>query len=187
MKKILLLIAIPFYLISCDEATTYETVTVNDYSLEIPSYLSKGTDLHEDASLQYQNLFKELYIIVIDENKKEVSNIILESALEDTYSNDFKGYVKLVSGNQEEAIKMKKLSEKDTLINSLEAKIVKLEAKVDDYDIFYVIAYINGVDSYYQITSWTLKDKRKEYEPIMDKMIATFRLKNKKKISKKTK
>lgn len=189
MRKIVFLLVTFFGLISCDQTTTYETVTVDNYSLEIPSYLSKADGLLEEASFQYQNLFKELYIIAIDENKNEVHNSILDNGLEDTYSTNFKGYVELLSDDreQDESINMKNQSQKDTVINGREAKILKFEAKVEGYNIFYAIAYINGVDNYYQITTWTLQSKRKEHEQVMDKMLATFKLKNSKQTNKSAK
>jgi hypothetical protein len=48
-----------------------QQITGGDYSLGIPTYMTKATTLNDEASLQFQNLFKETYVIVIDENKEK--------------------------------------------------------------------------------------------------------------------
>src|SRR5690606_23595679 len=99
MRNILLLIVLGFYTISCQNSNTFETINVKDYSVDIPTSLSKTENLNQEASLQYQNLLKELYIIVIDESKKQVERAIKDNGLDQMYSNDFKGYVELMSTN----------------------------------------------------------------------------------------
>ena len=68
MKKIYFLF-ITLVLLSCSKEEEFKKIEVKNYALQLPSYLSKTNDLNEDASLQYQNPFRELYIIVIDESK----------------------------------------------------------------------------------------------------------------------
>lgn len=187
MRKILLLIALAFYAISCQNSNTFETINVKDYSVDIPTNLSKTENLNKEASLQYQNLLKELYIIVIDESKKQVEKAIKDNGLDQMYSNDFKGYVELMSTNFNNLIGVKNKTQKDTLINSLETKIVKFEAKLEEYDIFYEIAYVNGIENYYQIMTWTLLSKKEDHEEAMDKMIYSFKINNSKKYIKSAK
>src|SRR5688572_26412269 len=52
--------------------TELETVTVEgNYSMGVPKFMTQAKSLNDEASLQYQNIFKETYVIVIDENKQE--------------------------------------------------------------------------------------------------------------------
>lgn len=178
MKKIILIVLVSF-LISCDSTVEWKKIEVNNFAIELPSYLSISKQLNDDASLQYQNIFKELYIIVIDENKSEMGSSLEDNGLDELYSNDFEGYTSLLSNNLANNVAMKNKTEKDTLINSLQAKILKFEGKVEDIDVFYEVVYINGIDDYYQVMSWTLLEKKSEFEPIMDKMIQSFRIKKK--------
>lgn len=185
MKKIYFLF-VTLVLLSCSKEEEFKKIEVKNYALQLPSYLSKTNDLNEDASLQYQNLFRELYIIVIDESKQEVEQAIELNELEDIYSNDFNGYVELLSTGLENNIEFKNKKEKDTVINSLQAKLIKFEGKVENYDVFYEIAFVNGVSNYYQIMTWTLLKRKSDYEAIMDKMIYSFKLskENKKSLKK---
>lgn len=175
MKKIYFLFVTLLFL-SCSKEEEFKKIEVKNYALQLPSYLSKTNDLNDDASLQYQNPFRELYIIVIDESKQEVEQAITLNELEDIYSNDFNGYVELLTASLESNIAFKNKKEKDTVINSLEAKLLKFEGKIEDYDVFYEIAFVNGVTNYYQIMTWTLLNRKSDYEAVMDKMIYSFKV-----------
>jgi len=175
MKKIYFLF-VTLVLLSCSKEEEFKKIEVKNYVLQLPSYLSKTNDLNEDASLQYQNPFRELYIIVIDESKQEVEQAITVNELEDIYSNDFNGYVELLTTSLENNIEFKNKKEKDTVINSLEAKLFKFEGKIEEYEVFYEIAFVNGVSNYYQIMTWTLLNRRSDYEAVMDKMINSFKI-----------
>lgn len=60
------------------------TVTVKDlYSIDIPTALTKTYDLNEEASLQYENISDEYYVIAIDENKQEFFDAVNEGATEE--------------------------------------------------------------------------------------------------------
>lgn len=184
MKKALLLISVVLCFVSCQEAVTYQTVKVKNYSLDVPNHLSEVNNLNDDASLQYQNAFKELYVIVIDETKREVRYALAIEGAGDIYSDDFGGYTRLMIDNLKQSIPMKNIKIQDTIIHSLDAKIIGFNSKVEEYDVFYKLAFINGIENYYQIMSWTLLDKKQEHEKIMDKMIYSFKVKNKKKYAK---
>jgi hypothetical protein len=70
-----------------------KVVSINeDYSMGIPMNMSKTTSLNDDASLQFQNIFKETYVIVIDENKKEFINAYMELSVYDTSRSALSNY-----------------------------------------------------------------------------------------------
>jgi hypothetical protein len=62
---------------SCQKEADFQEIKIrNQYALSLPKSLSKVDYLHEDASLQYQNLFTEFYTIVIDEPSIDFDKII---------------------------------------------------------------------------------------------------------------
>lgn len=172
MKK---LIVFSFFalLVSCD-SNKVETVTVkNKYSLELPEFLSEARDLHDKASLQYQNAFKEFYVVVIDEPKQE----FLEVAEGTTdFTPDFNGYHQILRSSLEETIKESEFTPtKDVRINGLKAKTFSLTGKVEEIPIFYDIAYIEGKDTFYQVVIWTLKSSKEKFKEPMDKILSSFK------------
>jgi len=171
MKKIIALCLFSI-LFSC-ASDTVETIKVdNKYSVEIPSFLSKGTDLHEDASLQYQNLLREFYIIVLDEPKQNFIDIAQTIDI----APGLEGYSKILKdGMGENIVNAKFIDLKEFKINGLKAKTFTVKGKIEGIDAFYKIAHLEGKDSYYQIVSWTTQKNEEKYASKMDKIIASFK------------
>ena len=80
------LFSICFFIVSCkkiiDSASSIgkddvkieelKLINVNDeYAVSVPEYMKEMKSLHDEASFQYANIFKETYIIVLDESKDE--------------------------------------------------------------------------------------------------------------------
>ncbi|QYJ69257.1 hypothetical protein [Flavobacterium litorale] len=175
---ILITLFVTLLLTSCSD-TDYETRTVRvkgKYSIDIPKMLSKATDLNEDASLQYQNTFRELYVIVIDESKREYENVIVDSYLEEAYGNNLNGYSKLVVEGIEREIVLDSLPKlKDITINGMKAKTFATTGEVDAVRGYWNITFIEGRNNYYQVMSWTLPDNIEKYEDIINDMRNSFK------------
>lgn len=168
MKK---LIAVGFLftlLISCDSKTEFQTVKIkNQYSLELPDFLSEVQNLNPSASLQYQNPLREFYTIVIDEPKTDFPNPA-EINLEE--------YHNLLKSNLETSIDKASFSTaKDTMINGLKAKLFTASGSTQGIDIFYKFAYIESKAHFYQILTWTLLVRKDKFSKDMDKIIASFK------------
>jgi hypothetical protein len=87
-NRYILLLIVPLAFASCKRETVFTEVKVNNrYSLSIPDYLQACTDLHKDASMQYQNVEKDIYVMVIDEKKKTMQDYNLDYDI-DTYFNN---------------------------------------------------------------------------------------------------
>jgi hypothetical protein len=152
-----------------------ETVTIQDrFSLDIPTSMSAAEGLHEDAVLGYQNPYKEMYVIVIDENEDDFTKAIKKAKLGKSYSHDLDGYAKIVSQNF--TIEEPKTTPyKDVTINGLPAKQMEITGKMSGHGIYYLLTVVKGKDHYYQVVAWTLLDKMEEHKPIFEKMVATFK------------
>jgi len=160
-------------LLSCTSDKT-ETITVkNKYSIELPSFLSEAKGLHDMASLQYQNAFKEFYIVIIDEAKEEFATA---AKVTTEYTPDFNGYYQILRGSLEASIKDGVFTDtKDTRINGLKAKTFTLTGKVDEIPVFYDIAYVEGKDRFYQIVIWTIESSKEKFKEPMDKILSSFK------------
>ena len=90
-NRYILLLIIPFAFTSCKREPVFSEVKVNNrYSMSIPDYLQPCTDLHKDASMQYQNVEKDIYAMVIDEKKKTMQNYSLDYDIDTYFNNIFK-------------------------------------------------------------------------------------------------
>lgn len=165
-----------------ETTTKIEAVTINDeYSVEIPEYMKKAKNLNDVASLQYQNIFKETYVIVIDENKSEFIKALKDAGVYqddqsviDNYANIQMGYFKeniTAEGNP----KIQK-----TKTNGLESRMVATTGRTTgiDFDIYYVISYIESDDKLYTAMAWTLADRQAKYEQDLKGILNSFKLAN---------
>ncbi len=175
MKKVVVLLATVLFLASCSESTQ-NVVIDNRYSMDVPEGLTTTTELNDIASLQYQDMVNELYVVVIDEPIKDINDAIIEMEMQDTYSTDLNGYTKLILEDFIPAVApTTKTEPADATINGLKAKTYSMEADVEGTPAFYKVAYIQGKETYYQILTWTLTSKKDEYGEKMDKMIQSFK------------
>ncbi len=177
MKNLLFALIGLLFLVSCQESNeTKEIVIKNQYSIDLPEFLSVAYDLNDEASLQYQNLYKEFYVIVIDETKQEAYDVINMEELEGAYTADFQGYCDLITDGMLLDLEVNKQSNVlDTNINTLNAKIINYDAVFEGTGIYYSIAYIKGANSFYQVMIWTLSDSKEKYEEKMKKILASFK------------
>lgn len=173
MRKTVIFIFTILLFQSCGSGEEEQLVTVgNKYSLSIPSFLTKVSNLNDDASLQYQHAGKEFYIIAIDESKEEMQKAIIENDLEDLYENNIEGYSKLILDGFKESLRSPYQSEIiDTTINKMPAKLTTLSGTVEGIDAFYTIGIYEGKNSYYQVLAWTLKSKKYSYKTKMNKIL----------------
>lgn len=179
MKKsyLPLFLIFTFLLSSCSSQEGEQTINVEKrYSLEIPSFLSEVDNLHDEASLQYQNLFNEFYVIVIDESKEAFHNVLEENELNDTYSSDVDGYTKIVlDALVSSVVDVIQTDLIETNVNGMPARLTTIEGIVEDIPVFYAYGVYEGKDTYYQVITWTLSEKQSKYESKMDAILKSLK------------
>ncbi|MNK10907.1 hypothetical protein D3C87_289400 [compost metagenome] len=174
-EKVIYFLLVVSLLTSCKD----KMQTVNsdgDYTMELPLSFTKANDLNDGASLQYQNTFKELYVIVIDEPKTELIKALKKNSLETTYNNDLKGYSELIVDGMDASIAVEKLPDfKDTTINGLNARLLSFEGLTSGNRVYWKLAFIEGNNNYHQIMIWTKAENQKKYEKEMAAIINSFK------------
>jgi len=175
-KRLFLVLGCILLLTSCGEKEKYRTVSVEGrFSIEIPSSLTKANDLNDEASLQYQNTWKEFYVIVIEDEKTEFLHMLEEYELTDTYTNDLEGYSELTWDNfteQTRPLQSPGLSE--ITVNGMPGMRLDTSVQYEGVDIFYTYGIVEGKDRYYQIVVWTLASKQSNYQEEMKRIIESL-------------
>ena len=148
------------------------------YSMGVPTYMSKATSLNEEASLQFQNIFKEAYVIVIDEDKQQFIKTFKELSSYDTTQSviDNYGSVQLQSvSSRSEVISKEEL--KNLTINGMNAATTELDAKVEGVSvpISYFLTFVEGKKKLYFIMGWTLQNKKDTYRADYLQMRKSFK------------
>ncbi len=158
----------------------YNTVVVPDaYSVEIPKFMRSTTGLNEEASLQYQNIFKETYVIVIDEPKSGFVDILKEVGQFDENLSLVQNYREIQMQLLSSTMYISHQSEPKPLkINGLDAEMVEVDATVDGIDegISYLLTFIDGTDDAYMMMAWTLQSKKDEHKKTFETIAESFKL-----------
>ena len=169
LNRYVLILIIAFAVASCKHETVFTEVKVNNrYSLTIPDYMQPCTDLHKDASMQYQNIDKDIYILVIDEKKKTMQDYSLDYDI-DTYFNN------IASQGFSENIKDGKVSIPGRQqINGHKALIAEITGKIEENEVYYKLGLIETPYEFYQILVWTRAQNKENLQEDITKMIESF-------------
>lgn len=174
--KLLLLSFIALCLVSCGSKEKRTVKAKGKYSLELPGAFEKAKGLNKDASLQYQDIYNDLYVIVIDETKGELKRVLVKNEMTQVYPNDLNGYSDIIINGIGPEITIDSLPPfKEELINDLKSRQIAFEGTSEGLHIFWKFAFVEGQNTYYQIMAWTSSDKREKFEPMMDEIIHSFK------------
>ncbi len=178
MKYLYLLLLLPLTLLctSCaDQQGTKTIAKKNLYELTLPSFLSETSNLNEDASLEYQHLFKEFYVVVIDEPKDEFHQVLIDYDLTETYTSDLEGYTNLILDDMKTALTNPTISEvSEANVNGLPARFVTVDSKIEGIQIYYAYGMYEGQDNYYQVIAWTLSEKQDTHKAKMQDILESL-------------
>lgn len=162
------------------EKVALEAVTINDgqFTMEVPEFMSKASSLNDAASLQYQNIFKETYVIVIDESKDEYLNAYKDLDVYDTARSVIANYMDTQvqsTTSSLDVIEKSKIASFKT--HGLKAKSIEIDANLEGVSssITYFMTCIEGRDHLYMVLAWTLRDKKDKHRETFKRMVRTFR------------
>lgn len=164
---------------SINENDFVKVNVADDYSIRIPRDMQKTTGLNSDASLQYQNIHKEIYTIVIDEPKKEFVDAMKELDYGDKSTLAF--YRNIQSKKLAERMDITNQSKPEPMhISGLEAETLEIDAKVDNIEeeLTYFLTFLEGENKIYMIMSWTLKSKKQNHKKTFETIAHSFEVKD---------
>lgn len=151
------------------EKSDWQVVKANGFEIKLPANLKTASNLNEDATVQYQNIFKEYFNIVIHESAAEFNIAIIDAELEADYPATIDGYANFnkdrFSENVDEIIHLSDLQ--SLKLNGLDARYFEARAKVSGTDIFYHYGFVKGDTSYYQVMSWTSTKREADHKATM--------------------
>ncbi len=179
MKKsaaILSSFALFFLLYSCGSDSKTESA-LDLYQITLPGYMNKATDLNIDASMQFQNIYKETYLAIIDEDKTDFVDAFRELGEYDSSLSTIGNYRKIQIDYFLESVRVIKKGEpKQITINGMATEQIEFEGRVTgvDYDIFYIMTFVEGKEDLYMIMTWTLSSSKDKYRNDFITMCNTF-------------
>ena len=126
----------------------------NCYTLDIPDYMVRTYKLNEVASLQYQNISKEAYTIVISDSKEQLAEIGVKFI-------DSKEFLKGFTDSYMADAKNRKLSQVTEFeINGNKNAQTELTWSTDDTDYYMLITVVESKENFYKILCWTITENK---------------------------
>ncbi|MBN8702612.1 MAG: hypothetical protein J0M08_06080 [Bacteroidetes bacterium] len=167
--RILLLIIISA-LCACTTPIKYSDVKVNNqFSIHVPDFMQPTNEIHQKAALQYQNLEKEFYLLVINESKEQMKAYDLDYDLDSYYKN-------IVSTPFTEQLKNGKVSMPGRMdIHGKKALISEITGNINNADIYYKLTVIESPEHFYQVVTWTKAENKEKMSLVMDSVIQSFK------------
>ncbi len=147
------------------------------YKLSIPNYMKEMKSLNDEASLQYANIYKETYTVVIHENKQDFVNYFKELNEYDDEISVIENYSQAQTKFFEANVDINKTDTYGlTKINGYNARQIKMKGKTEGQDIGYIVGYIEGKEHLYMVMNWTLVDRLNKYENTFESVNNSFKL-----------
>lgn len=161
---------------SCKSKPPREVVIDDKFKMEIPGFMSPVRNLNADASLQYQNLIRDMYVMVIEDEPEKVYSAIIENEWGEEYTLDFEGFCKIVASKDSNSFVIYDDRDKfkNERINGLNAYTFENSRTINDIDVYYQVALVQGKETFYQVICWTAAKKQKRHQQAITDMIYSF-------------
>jgi len=192
MKKSISLLStyvLLFLLYSCGEigGKNVEDLESSDYTTEsalglyeisVPKYMKEASDLNMEASLQFNNIYKETYLAIIDEDKSDFMEAYEELGAFDNSLSTIGNYRKIqLDYFMARLDVINQDVPRQLTIDGMDAEQVEFTGRVADVDsdIFYMMTFVEGRNDVYMIMTWTLANSKETYRETFYHMVDSFR------------
>ena len=129
----------------------------------VPSGWTESSELNDDAVLEVGNVWDELFLIVILENKRDFISVDLEYYSQVT--------TEALISDIESPEKSQPL---ELLIHNNRAIQYEIRGTVEDLNIAYLHTSVEDSQNYYQVLAWTLSSQFHNKESILQDVIQSF-------------
>jgi hypothetical protein len=147
------------------------------YSIEVPENMTVTKALNTDASMQLEDIFEEMYAAIIDEPKSPfIENFKAEGLFADSLTT-LGNYRNVQLGLFLKGMVLRRQSEPKTFdINGLSAEQVEIVGFPSglDFDVYYLITFIEGKDNLYMFLEWTLAPREEDHKDTFSCIAKTF-------------
>ena len=163
MRKSILIVSLLLLLQSCGE-TTYKMERREQFIIDVPEYLQETEKINGFASLQFENQEKEIFLLVIEDEKA----ILQENQPNYSFDNYFSFVTERFTKSN-----IRKTEEK--MINGMFTKQVEAAEMENNRELHYKMAVIEGKEHFYQVITWTSSKNKDSHNPDLQHMIDSFR------------
>jgi len=149
------------------DPANYKAIDVNElYTMSVPKDMKPTDFLNDEASLQYFNIYKEHYVIVIDESKSEFIEVFKSMDEYDTDLSVVENYAKAqlnffsedLTFRKETGLQPMTINDRDALRKSAVADVEGVPNPIS-----YQFAFAEGKKNLYMIMAWTTEENARDF------------------------
>ena len=148
------------------------------YEIQVPKSMTATKGLNNDASMQFQNIYEETYLAVIEESKEEFIETFKDLGEYDDSKSAASNYQSIQMNFFSEGMDVSRMSSpKKMKVNGLDAEQVEFVGRVPeiDFDIYYLMTFVEGKETLYMVMEWTLSDYEDTNKDTFKKMAESFK------------
>lgn len=119
----------------------------NRFEIFVPGYLVPDDSLSANASLQFSDFSNEVFLLVIEENKKNYNAMALLLPLKNIMPISWRVFLPVS--------RTLKLFLKTTRINGLQTLTCEINGTYADHTLYYLFSVVESENAYYQLLAWT--------------------------------
>lgn len=172
MKKITSLLSLLFLVTNAfSQSLTKEIKIKRSFELTVPNYMNRTVGLNDVASLQFKNTVKDIYGVVIEDDKEELVLAELNySSINEFVEETIKTFLENESSKKISSPLFKKNGE----INFAEfdASYFDDELKVE---VYYLFGIVETKSTFYKVLLWCGGSEKEKYKEEFRKILYSFK------------
>lgn len=141
------------------------TSTNGDVQIRVPAGWREQNDLNDKAIIQASHILRDIYVVVIDEDKE---NMVEGYTIDD--------YTDWASNDMKEVLEQPNLTPTaNKTINGLEARQFEVTGSIDKTKLKYIVATVATDKSFYRVIAWGLEKDFEKYRRDFQGVVDSFR------------
>jgi hypothetical protein len=174
MKRTITILTTTLVLIA---STAFAQTTMKEYKVghvfyvNLPDYMSKTTGLNDAAIIQFKNSIKDIYCLVLEDNKEDLELAQMKfSSINDYYDNFIKDFLikekkRSISQPVSQNIGDNKFIECDATYYSKDAKM----------DIYYFVGIVETKNAFYKVYCFGNLESKDKYKTDFQKILYSLK------------
>jgi hypothetical protein len=172
MKKITSILFMLFFVTnSFSQSATKEFNIEHSFKINLPTYMNRTVGLNEVASLQYKNVVKDIYGLVIADYKDELELAEMNySSINEYLEESLKTFLDDEPSKKTSNPIYKKIGEQN--FGEFDASYYDEEEKVE---IYYLFGIVETKTSFYKVLSWCSSLEKEKYKEDFRKILYSLK------------
>ncbi|KFF19491.1 hypothetical protein [Flavobacterium hydatis] len=153
------------------QSTMKEYKAGHTFNISLPDYMSKTADLNSSAAIQYKNVVKDIYGVVIFDTKEELKLLEMNYTSTNEFYEDFiKDFLK---DEEKRSVSAPKSTKKGD-ISFIEVEATYFDKEINN-TIYYLIGVVETKTAFYKVLSWASIDNKDKYKADFQKILYSIK------------